>query len=161
MAASLTDRSHALKLGYSASVPHADKLFSVQSMPIWELCLIAAPAVTFMVGVIYWMMPPPLRRRPRTAASPTVVALLLMALAATSRNPHAALWLTAICSAFVALPLMWMGPLPQDMPSARDPACRQHPQYETVARRGRMAGYMMVIAIFAAVGLSMAFVGGL
>jgi hypothetical protein len=129
-------------------------------MPIWELSLIAAAAVTFMIGVLYWMMPPPLRRS-RTAASPAVATLLLVAWVTTSRNPHAVLWLTAVCSAAVALPLLWMGPLPQDMPSARDPACRQHPQYEAVARRGRIAGSIVVIAISAIVGLSVAFVGGL
>jgi hypothetical protein len=141
-------------------VPHADKLFSVQTVPIWQLCLIAVAAVTFMVSVLYWMMPPPLRRS-RTAASPAVATLLLVAWVTTSRNPHAVLWFTAVCSAAAALPLLWMGALPQDMPSARDPACRQHPQYEAVARRGRVAGSIMVFAIAATVGLSVAFVGGI
>jgi hypothetical protein len=141
-------------------VLHADKLFSVQTMPIWQLCLIAAAAVTFMVSVLYWMMPPPLRRS-RTAVSPALATLLLVAWVTTSHDPRAVLWFTAVCSAVVALPLLWMGPLPQDMPSARDPACRHHPQYERVAHRGRIAGSIMVIAIVASVALSMAFVDGL
>jgi Mn2+/Fe2+ NRAMP family transporter len=105
----------------------ADKLFSVHAVPVWELCLIAAAAVTFMVGALYWMMPPPLRRS-RSALSPAAAVLLLVAWVATSRDPHAALWFTAVCSAVVPIPLLWMGPLPHDMPSARDPACRRHPQ---------------------------------
>ncbi|GAA2583917.1 hypothetical protein GCM10010435_72140 [Winogradskya consettensis] len=44
-----------------------------------------------------------------------------------------------------ALPLFWMGKLPADMPSSKDPGIDAHPDYARVARRGRIAGVAISI----------------
>lgn len=53
-----------------------------------------------------------------------------------------------------------MGKLPADMPSAKDPACRLHPEYPCVARRGRVAGMAVIGVTITIVALSVVRVRG-
>lgn len=84
--------------------------------------------------------------------------LVVLVLCARGRT---VLWYTAICLATLALSLLTMGRMPADMPSARDPACRSHPEYPKVARRGLVATGLTVVSTGVAIALSVRYVHGL
>jgi hypothetical protein len=111
----------------------------------------------FFAAVLFWMMPPTLRRAEGTVS---VVAGIGVFLAIGLSASRAVLWLGAVGSTVAAVPLLWMGRLPRDMPSARDPASREHPQYRQVARRGRIAGLMIVVLDVCVIVLSAVYVQG-
>jgi hypothetical protein len=54
-----------------------------------------------------------------------------------------------------------MGQLPADMPSANDPACRLHPEYPRVARRGLIAGVAITGVTITMATLTVVYVRGL
>jgi hypothetical protein len=53
-----------------------------------------------------------------------------------------------------------MGRLPSDMPSAQDPAIREHPQFKKYERRGFAAGIAIALLLLAMVVLTEVFVEG-
>lgn len=91
-----------------------------------------------LAAALFWMRPPPLRSREGGPA--VALGLGLILIPAVLRHDPATLWFVGAGCALVALPLLWMGRLPADMPSGRDPRSRAHPRYREVARRGRIAG---------------------
>ncbi|MBY8882609.1 hypothetical protein [Actinacidiphila acidipaludis] len=132
----------------------------LQTVPTWLLWISATVGLGAFVAALFRMMPPALRRR-GPGVSVWTAAALFMAASALSRNPRGALWFGAIGFLMTSLPLLWMGRLPADMPSAKDPRARQHPQYGEVARRGRIAGLAILVLVVAETALSVAFVRGL
>jgi hypothetical protein len=50
-----------------------------------------------------------------------------------------------------------MGKLPEDMPSARDPAIFRHPRYREVTKRGRTAGMVILCLIIFDIVISVIF----
>lgn len=108
---------------------------------LWGWALLGAAALT---AVLFWIMPPRLRR----AEGGRSVALgigLFIVFTALAGSPRSVLWLAGGGFLVAAAPLLWMGRLPADMPSARDPAARAHPSYDVVARRGRIAGIAILL----------------
>jgi hypothetical protein len=140
---------------YCREVRHVD-LAPVPTCLFWILAVAGYGTVS---GVLFWMMPPPLRRAwGRRVAFGSVV---VFGPPIRAHDPRAALWFCAMGFAVSSLSLLWMGKLPADMPSAQDPACRSHPQYAQVARRGRIVGVAIVVLTIALVVLTLIYVRGL
>lgn len=139
---------------YCHDVRHID----LAALPTWLFCIFAAAGWGILFGVLFRMMPPPIRRawfRQVAFASVLVLGPLVLA------HNRAALWFCAVGFTLCSLPLLWMGKLPADMPSAQGPAVRRHPQYAQVARRGRIAGVAMGVLTIAMVVLTLIYVRGL
>lgn len=64
------------------------------------------------------------------------------------------LWYGAVALVPLALILLVMGKLPDDLPPAYDPAIRSHPRYPAIRQRGMIVGFLMLGAIVATVVLS-------
>jgi hypothetical protein len=138
-------------------MPMAVTLLDLATVPIWALWIFAVVGLTCIFGAALWILPPRLRRR-----YPAVILFgtaLFCTRAAVSRDPRGVLWFGGLLG-MACLTLLSMGQMPADMPSARDPAVREHPLYSVVARRGRIAGISLVIAVVALVVLSVVFVRG-
>jgi hypothetical protein len=108
---------------------------------LWGWALLGAATLT---AVLFWIMPPRLRR----AEGGRSVALgigLFVVFTALAGSPRSVLWFAGGGFLVAAVPLLWMGRLPADMPSAKDPAARSHPSYDAVARRGRIAGIAILL----------------
>ncbi|MFJ5922307.1 hypothetical protein ACIQF6_06795 [Kitasatospora sp. NPDC092948] len=89
----------------------------------------------------------PARRRRAVALRNIGPAIVFYSAAALlNRQTRTILFVGAIGFLLAAGPLRWMGKIPEDMPSARDPEVRLHPQYKQVARRGRIAGIAIGLA---------------
>ncbi|WP_329568472.1 hypothetical protein [Kitasatospora sp. NBC_01266] len=81
---------------------------------------------------------------------------------AIGHSSKGSLWFGASIFTLAAIPLLWMGKLPADLPSAKDPAARRrHPQYRELERRGRIAGVGMILLIVLDIALSVALIRGL
>lgn len=132
-------------------------VLDLQSVPLWALWVLAGLGVGIFAGVAFWMMPPALRRGEGTVSVAAGIAVFLAVGLCASRP---VLWLGALGFAVAAVPLLWMGRLPRDMPSARDPASRQHPEYSQTARRGRVAGLAIVVLEVCVIVLSAIYVRG-
>jgi hypothetical protein len=132
-------------------------VLDLQSVPLWALWVFVGLGGGFFAAVLFWMMPPALRRGEGTVSVAVGIGLFLLIGLAASR---AVLWLGAVGFTVAALPLLWMGRLPPDMPSARDPASRQHPPYRQTARRGRFAGLAIVVLEVCVIVLSDVYVRG-
>lgn len=132
-------------------------VLDLRSLPLWTLWALAGLGAGFFVAVSFWMMPPPLRRGEGTASVVAGMAVFVLCGVSTSR---AVLWLGAVGFAVAALPLLWMGRLPPDMPSAQDPASRLHPQYRKFARRGLIAGLAIAVLEVCVIVLSTVYVRG-
>jgi hypothetical protein len=133
-------------------------VLNLAAVPLWALWVFALIGLACLFGVALWILPPRLRRR-----YPAVILLaiaLFVARAALARDPRAVLWFGGVLG-IGCLVLLSMGQMPADMPSARDPAVREHPLYPAIARRGRIAGIAMVIVAATLVVLSAVFVRGL
>jgi len=108
-------------------------------LPTWALWVIALAGTGVLGTVLFWMMPPALRTG--EGGRSVVLGLgLFLVFAALGGSPRGMLWFAGGGFAAAAIPLLWMGRLPADMPSAKDPAIRAHPRYKEVARRGAIAG---------------------
>jgi hypothetical protein len=136
----------------------ASKVINIAEWPPWTLWLFAVVGVSIMFGVVLWILPPPLRRKYPLIAFVAIVPLGVQAI--LSRDSRGWLWMFGLLG-IAFLPLLAMGQMPADMPSARDPAVRRHPQYAAVARRGRIAGIGLIVLLAALIVLSGLFVGGL
>ncbi len=135
----------------------AAMLLDLTTVPIWVLWIFALMGLACIFGAALWILPPRLRRR-----YPAVILFgtaLFCARAAVSRDPRGVLWFGGLLG-IACLALLSMGQMPADMPSARDPSVREHPLYSVVARRGRIAGISVVIAVVPLVVLSVLFVRG-
>lgn len=139
-------------------MPTAATVLNLATLPLWALWVFALIGLMCLFGVVLWILPPRLRRRY------PAVALLAIALfsgdAALARDPRPVLWFGGLIG-IGCLVLLSMGRMPADMPSARDPAVRQHPLFPAVARRGRIAGIALIIVAVTLVVLSAVFVRGL
>jgi hypothetical protein len=145
-------------VGNTVTIVSDAALINLNSLPMWTLLTVALVGLAVFVGVLFWMMPARLRRT-GPGASVWLAAGLFILLTALTPNPRQNLWFGGVLLAVAALPLRWMGKLPEDMPSARDPSARLHPKYRQVARRGRIAGFAIVVLEVVAITLSVMLVG--
>lgn len=135
------------------------RAIDLASVPTWLLWIFAAAGYAFLLAVLGRMMPPTLRSAwAKRIVFVTVVAFGPLAFA---HDPRWVLWFCAVGFAADALPLLWMGKVPADMPSAKNPECRHHPEYPRVARRGRIAGVVIVGVTISIVTLTAVSVRGL
>ena len=136
----------------------AAKVIDLRSFPVWSLWIFALVGIATLFGVAIRILPPRLRRRYLTIA--LVCLALFSARAASSRDTRTVLWFAGVVG-IASLAILSMGQMPADMPPATDPACRLHPQYAAVARRGRIAGSAFIAMVIGLVTLSLIFVRGL
>ena len=125
---------------------------------MWALWIFALAGISTLFGVALRILPPRLRR----GYLPT--ALLCLALfaarALSSHDTRMVLWFAGLVGiAFLAV--LPMGQMPADMAPAWDPACRLHPQYAALARRGRIAAIAFLGVAGTLITLSLIFVRGL
>jgi|EndMetStandDraft_7_1072992.scaffolds.fasta_scaffold115569_2 hypothetical protein len=129
-------------MGWSR-VSLSDGMIDVAHVPEWILWILACLALSIFAGSVLRVLAPAVRRG-RGVRSVAVGAAIFLVWAALSRSPREVLLVGSTGFFTSALPLLWMGPLPADMPSAKDPAVRQHPRYKEVQRRGKIAGFAIV-----------------
>jgi len=141
---------------YRRRMIRADGVIDLRTLPVWAFWGLAALGIGLLVAVLFWMMPPPLRRGEGRRSVLVALGLLLVILARSSSR--GTLWYAAVLCGVTALPLLWMGRLPADMPSARDPAIREHPRYPEFARRGRIVSVAIFALLALAVFLTMRYV---
>lgn len=139
-------------------MPESAKIINVAAFPLWTLTLIGLAGIVAFFGAILRVLTPTLRRQYPVIGVPVLIFLLVNALGTGDRRGW--LWFYGLVGVALAIPLWWMGPMPPDMPSARDPAIYAHPQYPVVARRGRIAGLGMLVLAAVALVLSAIFVTG-
>jgi hypothetical protein len=113
----------------------------VTAGPAWAAML---GGTALFLGAVYWVTPPYRRRRTLTRRLLPAFGAFLVYSATVGRGPEQ-LVLAGGGLAVGALPLLWMGKLPADMPSARDRTIGRHPGYLRIARRGRIAGVAIVV----------------
>jgi hypothetical protein len=125
--------------------------------PLWVLWLCAAAAGAIFLSGLLRVLPAPVRRGAggRSVFLGIAVFLVWVGLSGT---PRQVLWFGAVTFLVAAFPLYWLGPLPADLPRARDPAARRHPRYQEMARRGRTAGVVLVVLVLLAVVSSTVFI---
>lgn len=122
-------------------------MIDLAALPSWVLPLAAAAGWAAILGTLYWIMPTAVRRTP-DGWSPLLAAAGYVAVAAGSGWSRGTLWFAAVGWLAVVPPLLLLlGRLPDDLPSARDPRVRLHPQYAEVAARGRRAGVVIVVLV--------------
>ena len=122
-------------------------MIDLAALPSWVLPVAAATGGTAIVATLYWIMPTAVRRTPE-GWSPLLAAAGFVVMAASSGWSRGTLWFAAVGWVAVVPPLLLLlGRLPDDMPSARDPRIRLHPQYPEVAARGRRAGLAMLALV--------------
>lgn len=68
------------------------------------------------------------------------------------------LWYGAVLTLPMALAVLLMGKLPEDLPRSTDPAIRKHPQWAAIRRRGIAASVAVMTVIFGGVVLTAVFV---
>lgn len=68
------------------------------------------------------------------------------------------LWYGAVLTVPMALAVLLMGKLPEDLPRSTDPAIRKHPQYAAIRRRGIAASVAVMTVIIGGVVLTAVFV---
>ncbi|GAA2482284.1 hypothetical protein [Winogradskya humida] len=117
---------------------------SAANPPAWLGWSLGLGGTALLAAALFRMTPPYRRRRSMTGrVLPALGIFLLFALTAGPSSGQ--LVLGGGGFAVAALPLFWMGKLPADMPSAKDPGIGSHPDHPRVARRGRIAGIAIVI----------------
>lgn len=122
-------------------------MIDLAALPSWVLPVAAAAGWTAIVVTLYWIMPTAVRRT-SDGWSPLLGAALYVLFAALSGWSREVLWFAAVGWIAVVPPLLLLlGRLPDDLPSARDPRIRLHPQYPEVAARGRRAGLAMLALV--------------
>lgn len=137
----------------------ASASLNLQALPVWSVWLGAILGTAFFSYALFHMMPPLLRKR-QPGWSVVLALLLFFAVAGFSNNYRTILWFGGTGFFVLSFPLLWMGKLPADMPSARDPRVCQHPRYKEIVRRGRITGATMVILVIIQVTLSAIYVRG-
>jgi len=125
----------------------------VNEIPLPLLLTLAMAGGGLLLGVLYWMLPPPVRDWRRSA----LLLAMVIAWSGVNRDSRIALLITALGGVFGTLPMLWMGKIPADMPSAKDPRIGLHPRYGEIRRRGLIAGLsfcviqLLVIVVVAVV----------
>ena len=114
----------------------------LSGLPDWGFLLAAFASTAVFLSASWWVSSPPARRH--LTVGPGVAVVLFVVCLVRSLHDRPMLWFTTICCTALAAWLVWMGPMPPDMPGATDPECRLHPDYARVARRGRIAGLAWV-----------------
>ena len=117
--------------------------------------------LALLLGTLYWYTYPPSKRRMVAGRNLLRAIFLFSAWVAVSRDRRGVLWFAAVLAPLTVIPLFWLGRMPADMPLARDPAVRHHPQYREFRRRGIRAGFGIVAGVLAAAVLSAVSVRGL
>jgi hypothetical protein len=136
------------------------RLIDLTRVPTWAFWALAITGNVIFAAVMFRIAQMP--RRTRVAGQTfALFGVVIVGPAVSSHDPRMVLWFTALGLGVCSLPLLGIGRLPADMPDARDPACRRHPQYDEVARRGRAAGIALCVLIVAMMPLSVIFVRGL
>jgi hypothetical protein len=133
------------------------KVIDLESLPVWSLWVFAMAGLACLFGAARWVLPPSRRYQRLWVVPVAVVALAVRA--ATAVNPRGVLWIWGLIG-FAGLTILFMGRMPADMPSAKDPAVRAHPQYAALVRRGRITGVALLGSIVVLLVLSANFVQG-
>src|SRR5262245_24229467 len=103
-------------------------IVDLQGMPLWGLWLFALSGMVVLGLTLLRMMPPYLRIG-RGGLYLLVGAAIVVFGGLISSNPRSVLWFAGVLGLLNAIPFLFMGKLPADMPSARDPAARRHPEF--------------------------------
>ena len=151
-----TDRSRD-RTAYPAFVIMAAAGVDVGHLSTWVLRGFAALSVGLILGARYRVISRAAREESGWAFYGAGAPLAMVLL---SRD-RAFLWYAATCIAAVGLSLLTIGRMPADMPSARDSACRSHPEYQRIARRGAIPSVVMLVLIAAGIVLSVKYIHGL
>lgn len=138
----------------------ASARLDLRTAPDWVLWLFAVVGAGLFAATLMRMMPRPLRFG-SGGRSVAIAIVGFFVAAGLSRGNTSVLWFGGSILTLVCIPLFWMGPLPDDMPSARDPAARRHPRYAEIERRGRRAGYGLIGIIVVDIVLTAIFVRGI
>jgi hypothetical protein len=137
----------------------SSRALDLSGLPLWVFWLWAILGFICLVGAVLRILPSAVRKS-SGYASALVGAVVFFGWAALSHGSHAVLWYGAVGSLLSALPILCMGRLPSDMPSAQDPAIREHPQFKKYERRGFAAGIAIALLLLAMVVLTEVFVEG-
>jgi hypothetical protein len=113
-------------------------------LPVWLAWAIAIGGSALLTAALFWMTPAYRRRSTMTQRVLPGLGIFLV-FAAIAGPSSGQLVLGGGIFAVGALPLFWMGKLPADMPSSRNRSIGRHPDYLRVARRGRIAGFAIVV----------------
>ena len=138
----------------------AGAILDLSGTPVWALWLFAIVGSSVFASVLFWIMPPALRKGSGLRSVLSGAAFFFVA-AAVSGGSRAILWYGAVGFVAVSVPIFFIGKLPTDMPSARDPSSRRHPQFKKFEGRGRIAGMAIILLIIVMVILTQIFVRGL
>jgi hypothetical protein len=131
-------------MGWSSMSVSASAPLRVENLPTWFSWAVGVGGAVLLAAALFRMTPP--YRRRQTMTQRVLPAVGLLVVFAVSAGPSSGqLVLGGGMFAAAALPLFWMGKLPADMPSSRDPDIGRHPEYLRIARRGRIAGSALVI----------------
>jgi hypothetical protein len=115
----------------------------LRSAPVWAAWASAVFGGGLMLAVLRWMRAPAMRTR-RGAVS--LAVMLVVVLVITGGADRLTLWFAGGFFAIAALAVLPVGRLPLDMP------VRGEPEYQSIARRGRLAGVLLVTGEAAWVG---------
>src|SRR5256885_17152804 len=103
----------------------ATVLIDVERIPVLLLWVFAIIGCGILVATLLRIMPPAVRRGSGRNSVLLGTALYFI-WAGASGGSRAVLWYGAVGFAVSAIPLSMIGKLPSDMPSAKDPAIRDH-----------------------------------
>jgi hypothetical protein len=118
-------------------------VLDVTSIPGWLLWLGALAAMLVFFAAILRIIPP--TRKMMVARRLLLIGVLVFVFpVASEARAHAILFFAVVVFLPASIPLLWYGPMPADMPLATDPSVRRHPRYPEFARRGRIAGVLIV-----------------
>ncbi|ACU69968.1 hypothetical protein Caci_1042 [Catenulispora acidiphila DSM 44928] len=126
----------------------------LSSVPVAALIISAAVGCLAVAVVVLRVVPTWQRAQiVRNNLAPGVG--LLAVIAFFSRKM---LWYEAVVLLPMALAVLLMGKLPEDLPRSTDPAIREHPQYPAIRRRGIAASVAVMVVIFGGAILTAVFV---
>ena len=107
-----------------------------RALPTWAAWVFAVFGGGSMLSALAWMRAPSMRTRARAVS--LGISLVVVLVFAGRANP-VALWFAGGFFVIAALTLLPMGRLPPNMP------LRGEPEYQRIARRGRLAGALLVV----------------
>ena len=122
----------------------------LSAVPISVLIALAAVGCAAMVGVVLYVMP----KWQRAQIIRNNLAPGIALLAVGSAFSRIVLWYTAVILLPMALAVLVMGKLPEDLPRSTDPAIRDHPRYPMIRRRGIADSIAVMTVILAGVILT-------
>ncbi|WP_370369021.1 hypothetical protein [Catenulispora sp. GP43] len=119
----------------------------LSAVPIAALIALAAVGCAAVVGVVLYVMP----KWQRAQIIRNNLAPGIALLAVVSTFSRIVLWYAAVILLPMALTVLVMGRLPEDLPRSTDPAIRDHPGYPMIRRRGIAASIALLTVILAGV----------